>query len=34
MVGNAFVLAGLLLALIYIYNNGGFGGFGGEGFSF
>lgn len=31
MVGNAFVLAGLLLALIYIYNNGGFGG---EGFSF
>ena len=30
--GNIFLLAGLLLALIYIYDNGGFGG--GEGFSF
>jgi hypothetical protein len=29
--GNLFLLAGLLLALIYIYDNGGFGG---EGFSF
>ena len=29
--GNLFLLAGLLLALIYIYDNGGFGG---EGFGF
>ena len=29
--GNLFLLVGLLLALIYIYDNGGFGG---EGFSF